>query len=91
MLHLDEKGRGRALRAAWSASEATVLAYLDVDLSTDLAGLLPIVAPLLSGHSDVVIGSRLLRGARAATGAQARAAVALLQPHPPPRLPQRLP
>jgi glycosyltransferase involved in cell wall biosynthesis len=64
VLHLDEKGRGRALRAAWSASEATVLAYLDVDLSTDLAGLLPIVAPLLSGHSDVVIGSRLLRGAR---------------------------
>ncbi len=68
VLHLDDKGRGRALRAAWSASEATVLAYLDVDLSTDLAGLLPIVAPLLSGHSDVVIGSRLLRGARVRRG-----------------------
>jgi putative flippase GtrA len=57
--HLDEKGRGRALRAAWAASDASVLAYMDVDLSTDLAALLPLVAPLVSGHSDVAIGSRL--------------------------------
>ena len=52
-LHLDEKGRGRALRAAWSRSDATVVAYMDVDLSTDLRALLPLVAPLLSGHSDI--------------------------------------
>jgi putative flippase GtrA len=57
--HLGEKGRGRALRAAWTASDATVLAYMDVDLSTDLAALLPLVAPLVSGHSDLAIGSRL--------------------------------
>ena len=57
--HLDEKGRGRALRAAWSTSDAQVLAYMDVDLSTDLAALLPLVAPLVSGHSDLAIGSRL--------------------------------
>jgi putative flippase GtrA len=57
--HLDEQGRGRALRAAWSDSDAPVLAYMDVDLSTDLAALLPLVAPLVSGHSDVAIGSRL--------------------------------
>ena len=57
--HLDEKGRGRALRAAWAASDASVVAYMDVDLSTDLAALLPLVAPLVSGHSDVAIGSRL--------------------------------
>jgi glycosyltransferase involved in cell wall biosynthesis len=57
--HLDEKGRGRALRAAWIESDARVVAYMDVDLSTDLAALLPLVAPLLSGHSDVAIGSRL--------------------------------
>ena len=61
-LRLDEKGRGRALRAAWGASDATVLAYMDVDLSTDLAALLPLIAPLLSGHSDLAIGSRLARG-----------------------------
>ncbi|SFJ77363.1 GtrA-like protein [Amycolatopsis sacchari] len=64
VVHLDEKGRGRALNAVWSASDAQVLVYMDVDLSTDLAALLPLVAPLISGHSDLAIGSRLARGAR---------------------------
>jgi glycosyltransferase involved in cell wall biosynthesis len=63
VIHLPAKGRGRALRAAWSASGAQVLCYMDVDLSTDLAALLPLVAPLLSGHSEVAIGTRLARGA----------------------------
>jgi putative flippase GtrA len=67
-LHLDAKGRGRALRAAWTASDAPVLAYMDVDLSTDLAALLPLVAPLISGHSDLAIGSRLSRGSRVVRG-----------------------
>jgi len=58
-IHLDEKGRGRALRTAWTGSDATVVAYMDVDLSTDLDALLPLVAPLVSGHSDVAIGCRL--------------------------------
>ncbi|MEV2239780.1 bifunctional glycosyltransferase family 2/GtrA family protein [Micromonospora sp. NPDC049891] len=66
--HLAAKGRGRALRAAWSASDAPVLAYMDVDLSTDLAALLPLVAPLISGHSDVAIGTRLARTARVVRG-----------------------
>lgn len=61
--HLDQKGRGRALRAAWSASEAAVVAYMDVDLSTGLEALLPLVAPLVSGHSDLAIGTRLSSGA----------------------------
>ncbi|MFI7553417.1 glycosyltransferase [Micromonospora sediminimaris] len=68
--HLSAKGRGRALRAAWSASDAPVLAYMDVDLSTDLAALLPLVAPLISGHSDVAIGTRLARTARVVRGAR---------------------
>jgi len=68
--HLAAKGRGRALAAAWSASGAPVLAYMDVDLSTDLAALLPLVAPLLSGHSDLAIGSRLSRGSRVVRGAK---------------------
>ena len=67
-LHLDEKGRGRALRQAWLASEAPIVGYTDVDLSTDLDALLPLVAPLLSGHSQVSIGSRLARGARVTRG-----------------------
>ena len=63
VLHLEEKGRGRALKAAWLASEADVVAYMDVDLSTNLWSFLPLVAPLATGHSDLAIGSRLLRGA----------------------------
>jgi glycosyltransferase involved in cell wall biosynthesis len=64
VLHLPAKGRGRALRAAWLASDARVLAYMDVDLSTDLAALLPLIAPVLSGHSELAIGTRLQRSAR---------------------------
>ncbi|HEX8940581.1 MAG TPA: glycosyltransferase [Candidatus Limnocylindrales bacterium] len=67
-LHLDQKGRGRALRQAWLGSEAPIVAYTDVDLSTDLAALLPLVAPLLSGHSQVAIGTRLAVGARVTRG-----------------------
>jgi glycosyltransferase involved in cell wall biosynthesis len=63
-MHLPAKGRGRALRTAWSASHASVLAYMDVDLSTDLSALLPLIAPLVSGHSDLAIGTRLHRAAR---------------------------
>lgn len=67
-VHLAEKGRGRALKAVWTASDAAVLAYMDVDLSTDLAALAPLVASLTSGHSDLAIGSRLARGARVVRG-----------------------
>ena len=62
-IRLDENGRGRALRAAWLASEADVVAYMDVDLSTDLAAVRALIEPLLAGRADIVIGSRLLPGA----------------------------
>ena len=67
-VRMEQPGRGRALRAVWSESDAEVLAYMDVDLSTDLNALLPLVAPLLSGHSDVAIGTRLARGSRVVRG-----------------------
>jgi putative flippase GtrA len=67
-IHLDRKGRGLALRTAWSTSSADVVGYMDVDLSTDLRALPPLLAPLLSGHSDVAIGSRLARGSRVVRG-----------------------
>ncbi|WP_459185664.1 bifunctional glycosyltransferase family 2/GtrA family protein [Streptomyces sp.] len=67
---LEQKGRGRALRTVWSASDAPILAYMDVDLSTDLNALLPLVAPLISGHSDLAIGSRLARSSRVVRGAK---------------------
>ena len=69
-VRLAEKGRGRALRATWLASPARVVAYMDVDLSTDLDALLPLVAPLLSGHSDIAIGTRLAPDARVVRGAK---------------------
>jgi putative flippase GtrA len=67
-VHLDAKGRGRALRQVWLASDADVVAYMDVDLSTDLKALLPLVAPLVSGHSDIAVGTRLARGSRVVRG-----------------------
>ncbi len=67
-VHLTEKGRGRALKQVWSASESDVLVYMDVDLSTDLTALLPLVASLVSGHSDLAIGSRLSRSSRVERG-----------------------
>jgi len=70
VLRLEQKGRGRALRAAWSSSDARVVAYMDVDLSTDLRALLPLVAPLMSGHSDVAIGTRLANGSNVVRGAK---------------------
>jgi putative flippase GtrA len=68
LARLERKGRGRALRTVWAASEAPVRAYMDVDLSTDLNALLPLVAPLISGHSDVAIGTRLAGGSRVVRG-----------------------
>jgi len=68
VVHLDEKGRGNALRKVWLASPSPVLAYMDVDLSTDLAALAPLLAPLISGHSDLAIGTRLTRNSRVVRG-----------------------
>ncbi|MEZ5078159.1 MAG: glycosyltransferase family 2 protein [Solirubrobacterales bacterium] len=67
-VRLAQKGRGRALRRVWSRSEADVVCYMDVDLSTGLDALLPLVAPLISGHSDLAIGTRLAPGSRVERG-----------------------
>jgi glycosyltransferase involved in cell wall biosynthesis len=68
VVSVTHKGRGLALREAWSRSRAEVVCYMDVDLSTDLRALLPLLAPLLSRHSDLAIGTRLARGARVVRG-----------------------
>jgi glycosyltransferase involved in cell wall biosynthesis len=68
VVHLAEKGRGRALKRVWTESDADVLVYMDVDLSTDLNALLPLLAPLVSGHSDLAIGTRLRAGSRVTRG-----------------------
>src|SRR5271154_2864900 len=60
-VHLDRKGRGNALRHVWGSSNADIVSYMDADLSTGLDAFLPLIAPLLSGHSDLAIGTRLAR------------------------------
>ena len=62
-IRLEQRGRGRALRRAWLESQADFVCYMDVDLSTDLAAILPTVQALEEGY-DLAIGSRLARGAR---------------------------
>ena len=59
VLHLDQKGRGRALRKAWSENKADVYCYMDVDLATGLEALPKMVSAILSG-SDVAFGNRYL-------------------------------
>jgi glycosyltransferase involved in cell wall biosynthesis len=63
-IHLEEKGRGRALKRAWLASTADVVCYMDVDLSTNLRHLMPLVEPIFAGRYHIAIGSRLMPGAR---------------------------
>ncbi len=60
-VHRDRAGRGGALKAAWLASDAEVLSYMDVDLSTELACFPPLIGAVAGGQADVAIGSRLLR------------------------------
>ena len=61
LTQLNEKGRGRALKKVWAESDAEILSYMDVDLSTDLNCFPPLVESLLCGGFDLAIGSRLLK------------------------------
>lgn len=64
VVRFQASGRGNALRHVWESSPSPVLAYMESDLSTDLAALAPLLAPLISGHSDLAIGTRLARTSR---------------------------
>ena len=64
VLHLDKKGRGRALLKAWIQSKADVMCYMDVDLSTNLQSLLPLVNAIANQEADISIGSRLIKGSK---------------------------
>ena len=67
-VHLDQKGRGRALRRAWTESDADVVNYMEVDLSSDLSALPPLIDALIDSEYDVAIGSRLAEGAQVERG-----------------------
>jgi|SRR6185369_1090156 len=60
---LEQKGRGRAVKSAWSESNADFCVYMDLDLSTDLIHL-PHVLKALQDGNDIAIGSRLAKGAK---------------------------
>ena len=59
-VHIPRKGRGHALKQAWGTSHARVLAYMDVDLSTDMRQIPELVGPVLDGVADISFGSRLM-------------------------------
>jgi glycosyltransferase involved in cell wall biosynthesis len=63
VLHLDKKGRGRAVKYAWSKSTSDFMAYMDVDLSTDLRHFPPLLQSLTRGY-DIAIGTRNAVGSR---------------------------
>ncbi|MFQ5627594.1 MAG: dolichyl-phosphate beta-glucosyltransferase [bacterium] len=67
-LRIPYKGRGRALREAWMKSDADIVTYMDVDLSTDLNCFMPLIEPLARGEADVALGSRLKKGAQVQRG-----------------------
>ena len=61
VLHLEQKGRGRALRRAMLEGQADIACYMDVDLSTDLNALPPLADAIAKEGYDISIGSRLMR------------------------------
>jgi glycosyltransferase involved in cell wall biosynthesis len=63
-LHLNQRGRGRALRYAWTQSDADVVCYTDVDLSTELPALPKLINAILLDGYDLSTGSRLMRASR---------------------------
>ncbi len=63
-VRLEQRGRGRALRKVWLESRADIVGYTDVDLSTDLGALVPMLKAVSEDGYDLAIGSRLIRGAR---------------------------
>lgn len=69
-LQLPQRGRGRALRHAWTQSDADVMCYTDVDLSTELEALAPLVRAVTAEGFDLGTGSRLLPASRTTRSAK---------------------
>ncbi|MCX6707509.1 MAG: glycosyltransferase [Candidatus Woesearchaeota archaeon] len=63
-IHLDQKGRGRALRKAWTESNADIVSYMDVDLSTELEAFPKMINGMLAKGYNVATGTRLTKKSR---------------------------
>ena len=57
------KGRGRALKEVFSHSNADIVSYMDIDLSSNLRYFRLMVEGIRCGY-DTSIGSRLMQGSR---------------------------
>lgn len=62
-IRLEQRGRGRALKLAWTESKADIVAFMDVDLSTDLEALPGLIRAVDVEGYEIAIGSRLAKGA----------------------------
>jgi glycosyltransferase involved in cell wall biosynthesis len=63
-IHLDQKGRGRALKKAWSESDADIVSFMDADLSTRLEHFPEMINGMVKGGYSIAIGSRLIKNSR---------------------------
>ena len=61
LVRLNERGRGLALKTVWQKSKADILAYMDIDLSTNLDSFMPMISPLITGDAGLATGSRLMK------------------------------
>ena len=68
LVHLNERGRGLALKTVWQKSKADILAYMDIDLSTNLDSFMPMISPLITGEAGLATGSRLMKESRTTRG-----------------------
>ncbi|HJU74418.1 MAG TPA: dolichyl-phosphate beta-glucosyltransferase [Gemmatimonadaceae bacterium] len=69
-IQLPQRGRGRALRQAWTQSDADIMCYTDVDLSTELVALPKMVQAIAVDGFDLATGSRLLPQSRTTRSAK---------------------
>jgi glycosyltransferase involved in cell wall biosynthesis len=58
-IHIPIRGRAKVLRMAWQASKASIVGYMDADLSTGLDALPKCLDAIMTGKADIAIGCRL--------------------------------
>ncbi len=61
-VRIERKGRGYALKQIWGTSEADIVSYMDVDLSTGLDAFPALIGAIADKGYDLAIGSRLTSG-----------------------------
>jgi glycosyltransferase involved in cell wall biosynthesis len=60
-VRIERKGRGYALKQVWPASEADIVSYMDVDLSTGIEAFPKLIKAIAEDGYDLATGSRLMR------------------------------